>query len=257
MKCSIVMPAYKAEQFIAEAIESVLDQEMDDGDSIQLIVVADGCEASYRIAERYSTDILCILSESNKGVYNAINLGTTYVDSGSSLVGTMGADDMWSTNRFIETKRSCLKSPRRTIFSCPATIIDKDSNVTNLKMRSAPSGQNIYTSDIVKDLGMHRPWTCAADTEYQMRCERINAEKIIVDGCVFYYRSHENQLTKTSETGFGSKVRKKYREELRKIHLNRRREPLFHTFPTPKVKEMSGAIPKETLRDLLYVSDMD
>jgi glycosyltransferase involved in cell wall biosynthesis len=257
MKCSIVMPAYKAEQFIAEAIESVLDQEMEDGDSIQLIVVADGCEASYRVAESYSSDILCVLSDRNHGAYNSRNLGMLYCDQNSHIIGTLDSDDMWSTNRFIETKKAFNKSPRKTIFSCPSQTITAEGDIVGNRTSCAPSGQNLYMSEIVKALGMYRPWVCGADTEYQMRSYRMKAKKVITRGCTYFYRSHENQLTKTSETGFGSKVRKKYREELRKIHLNRRREPLFHTFPTPKVIETSGSIPKETLRDLLYVSDID
>ena len=56
MKTTVIIPAYKAEGFIDEAIMSIVSQKgLGSDDTLRLIVVCDGCENTYEIAKKHSS----------------------------------------------------------------------------------------------------------------------------------------------------------------------------------------------------------
>jgi glycosyltransferase involved in cell wall biosynthesis len=97
MKVSVVMPAYNAERYLAEAIESVLAQTWKD---FELIILNDGSQDSTRtIAESYARRDSRIHFEShpNMGVAPTLNRGLDLATS--EWVAIMHADDVMMPNR--------------------------------------------------------------------------------------------------------------------------------------------------------------
>lgn len=65
MKLSVIMPAFNAEEYISEAIESVLDQDFED---FELIIVNDGStDDTLNIIEDFNDSRIILINQSNQG----------------------------------------------------------------------------------------------------------------------------------------------------------------------------------------------
>jgi glycosyltransferase involved in cell wall biosynthesis len=90
---SVIIPAYNAEGFLAEAIDSVLAQ---GHDSLEVIVVDDGStDLTAGVARRYDSRVR-LLQQANGGIGSARNTG---VDAATGdLLAFLDADDVWTEN---------------------------------------------------------------------------------------------------------------------------------------------------------------
>jgi glycosyltransferase involved in cell wall biosynthesis len=88
---SVVIPAYNAETFLAEAIDSVLAQ---GHDTLEVIVVDDGStDGTAGVARGYGARVR-LLQQSNAGIGSARNTG---VDAATGdLLAFLDADDVWT-----------------------------------------------------------------------------------------------------------------------------------------------------------------
>jgi glycosyltransferase involved in cell wall biosynthesis len=90
---SVVIPAFRAEPFIAEALDSVLAQ---DHEPVEVVVVDDGSpDRSAEIAE--SVGVRCIRREENGGQAAARNTGAAATTG--ALVSFLDADDLWKPGK--------------------------------------------------------------------------------------------------------------------------------------------------------------
>jgi glycosyltransferase involved in cell wall biosynthesis len=88
---SVVIPAYNAERFIAEAIESVLAQAHD---GLDLIVVDDGSvDGTAAVACGFGAPVR-VLQQPNQGIGRARNAGVGAATT--ELVAFLDADDSWT-----------------------------------------------------------------------------------------------------------------------------------------------------------------
>lgn len=107
MKVSIITSCFNREKTIAQAIESVLEQ---DYPQIEYIIV-DGAstDGSLSVIERYADRIDKIISEPDKGMYEAINKGIRAATG--DIIGLLHSDDFlfsphtisWIVEKFKET----------------------------------------------------------------------------------------------------------------------------------------------------------
>jgi GT2 family glycosyltransferase/CDP-glycerol glycerophosphotransferase (TagB/SpsB family) len=93
-RVSVVMPAYNAQEFIAEAVESVLSQTMPD---LELVVLDDGStDATLSVLSRYTADPrVRVLSQGNLGRNGRIDLPFNRLvrEARGEFVAWMGGDD--------------------------------------------------------------------------------------------------------------------------------------------------------------------
>ncbi|MFZ5554841.1 MAG: glycosyltransferase family 2 protein [Bacteroidota bacterium] len=97
MKVSIITICYNSASTIEETIQSVLSQDYPD---IEYIIV-DGAskDNTMEIVNRYKTQIQKIISEPDKGIYDAMNKG---VDSCTGdLIGILNSDDVYASAQII------------------------------------------------------------------------------------------------------------------------------------------------------------
>lgn len=89
MRISVVIPAYKAETYLAETIESVLRQTLQ---PIEIIVVDDGSpDRTAEVGARYPE--VRVIRQRNAGVANARNTG--WLASTGDWLAFLDADDVW------------------------------------------------------------------------------------------------------------------------------------------------------------------
>lgn len=99
---SVITPIYNVEEYLEEAIESVINQTIGFKENIQLILVNDGSpDESYKICERYRDeypDNIVYIKKENGGVSQTRNVGLEHV-KGKYIVFLDG-DDRWEDTAF-------------------------------------------------------------------------------------------------------------------------------------------------------------
>jgi len=72
-KVTVLMPAYNAEKYIAEAITSVLSQSFTD---FELLIVNDGStDHTEKVIRSFNDPRIVLINQPNKGIAPALNLG--------------------------------------------------------------------------------------------------------------------------------------------------------------------------------------
>lgn len=98
-RISVVIPSYNHERFIAQTIQSVLDQSVDD---LELVIVDDGSkdrtpEVVRETFARYPNRKTSLIEQENKGAHAAIMRGISA--SNGSIIAILNSDDYYSPNR--------------------------------------------------------------------------------------------------------------------------------------------------------------
>lgn len=135
---SIVMPAYRAERYIGQAIESILAQTFED---FELIVYADGrLDRTTEIAESYASAdgrVRVMGSDTNAGVCPALN--NAIAEARGSLIGRMDADDLAVPDRFERLVSLIRSDPRIVAVGSNALHINIDNEVLGLSIAGPAS----------------------------------------------------------------------------------------------------------------------
>ncbi len=98
MKVSIITVVYNNEQFIDSAIQSVLSQTHP---NIEYIIVDGGStDRTMEIVNAYREKIQTIISEPDKGLYDAMNKGMAVATG--DVIGILNSDDVYFSNKVIE-----------------------------------------------------------------------------------------------------------------------------------------------------------
>ena len=88
---SVVMPVYNVEQYVADAICSVLDQSFQD---YELLIVDDGgADASVEICKLFTDPRIRIISQENRGLAGARNTGIR--NARGKYIAFIDSDDVW------------------------------------------------------------------------------------------------------------------------------------------------------------------
>ncbi|MFG6466432.1 glycosyltransferase family 2 protein [Roseateles sp. BYS87W] len=89
-RVNIVVPAYNAESFIGETVQSVLNQTAGD---FQLTIIDDGSKDATAARAASSDARVRVISQDNRGMSRSRNRGMAEVDS--EFVALLDADDIW------------------------------------------------------------------------------------------------------------------------------------------------------------------
>lgn len=110
---SVVIPAYNHEQFVGDAIESVLNQSCQD---FELIVVNDGStDNTEEVIRSYDDPRLQYFYQENQDAYNTINRGISL--SEGEYVAILNSDDVYSSERLEVLYRHSLEHKKVCLFS--------------------------------------------------------------------------------------------------------------------------------------------
>ncbi len=110
---SAVIPAYNAESFLKETIESVLAQTYG---NIECIVVNDGStDGTAEVAKSFG-DRIRYFEKPNGGVSSARNLGIA--NARGELIAFLDADDLWHTEKIEKQVSFCLEHDELGMVYC-------------------------------------------------------------------------------------------------------------------------------------------
>src|SRR5580698_4347191 len=94
-KVTVLMPAYNAGKYIAEAIRSVLEQSFTD---FELLIINDGStDETAKIANSFHDPRIVLINQENKGVSAALNVGLSYARA--PYIARFDADDVCHPDR--------------------------------------------------------------------------------------------------------------------------------------------------------------
>ncbi|WP_243346213.1 glycosyltransferase family 2 protein [Parabacteroides sp. FAFU027] len=180
MKVSIITTCYNRAYTIKDAIESVLNQ---DYPLIEYIIV-DGAstDETMEIVHQYSNRITKIVSEQDRGMYEAINKGIRMATG--DIIGLMHSDDVFYNNQVISSIVAAFKRYNPDMIYGNGIFVDAKNH--NRTVRNWISGKKrhkrfklgwlplhtttYFKSEVLKKYGLYNEtYQIAADTEFLTR----------------------------------------------------------------------------------------
>jgi glycosyltransferase involved in cell wall biosynthesis len=124
MKISIITVCFNSEQTIKATIKSVLTQSYN---QVEYIII-DGASTdnTIKIIKEFSNSIDVFVSESDAGIYDAINKGI--IKSSGDVVGLLHADDVFDNNSVIDNVMSLFDENVDMIYGDINYVDRKDTN---------------------------------------------------------------------------------------------------------------------------------
>ena len=211
---SVVIPAYNSEDYISEAIESVLAQTYK---NIELIIVNDGStDTTLDVINKYAEgdSRIIILDKENGGVSSARNLGFSVAKG--DYIALLDSDDICSVDR-IEKQIHAMQEKSLDVCSGSMTTFgnvkknklsiypESDSELKfNLLFfgRTIPCPAAMISKSIVKTYKFRTNMNWAEDYAYWLNLlldRKNNIRFGNLSGSLVNYRVHEEQATKRLE----------------------------------------------------------
>ena len=188
MKVTLITISYNNEKEISQTIKSVINQTYS---NIEYIIV-DGAskDLTLKIIEEYGSNISKVISEPDKGIYDAINKGIK--NATGDIIGLIHAGDELYDNNVIEKVVRCFTESNIDALYGHSKILSEDgSKVVRINKSPEynerlfplgwfPSHQSFYASrELFDHLGLYNlKYKIAADYELLFRFIYVN--KVIV-----------------------------------------------------------------------------
>ena len=97
MKVSIITIAYNSAETIEDTIKSIVTQ---DYSNIEYIIIDGGStDKTLSIVDKFKDSITTIISEPDKGIYDAMNKGVQ--NATGDIVGILNSDDIYADNKVV------------------------------------------------------------------------------------------------------------------------------------------------------------
>ena len=222
-ECSIIIPAYKAKDFIVDCIESIISQSIDI--EIEILIGIDSCQETLDyIKSNESIFKMCkiLFFEENSGPYLIRN--TLANISKYENILFFDADDIMCDGLISRAVEYLFKYESvRWMFE----NFYEDINKREINKYHAHGVFAINRNVFLKINGF-LPWRIGADSEFLERY-KINNFNIFHDNNIcFYRRQHDNNQTRNKTTGTGSPARVEVQKKLSEMRKDK-------MFPNPEI----------------------
>lgn len=131
---SVVIPAFQAERFISDAIESVLAQTYP---AVECVVVDDGSTDGTAAAVEAYGDGVTLIRQANRGVAAARNTGID--KSAGQLIALLDADDVWSPRKLAAQVAAWQRRPETGLVLCGYRMVRADGRATGVVRPTDPA----------------------------------------------------------------------------------------------------------------------
>ena len=209
-RVSVIIPVYQGDRFLAEAIESVLNQTYT---NCEIIVIDDGStDNSRKVLEPYFQKISYIFQE-NQGVAATRNYGLKIAKG--ELIAFLDQDDFWLPDK-LALQVACFDAqPELAIVHCGWRRVDREGKpLGNVEPWHKAPNLNLeewlqWKPILLSAMMFRREWLERAgglDTRFQQVCDLDLALRLTLMGCqsawlhqiTVCYREHDrNESRKT------------------------------------------------------------
>ncbi len=202
---SVIIPVYNGEKYLAEAIESVLDQNYC---PIEVIVVDDGStDGTADVAWSFSESVHFIY-QPNQGVAVARNTGIK--NSSGELIAFLDADDLWAHNKLNVQVDCLLMHPNiGYILGRQQNFLElgidkpfwlRKEHLLNDHVGFLPT--LMIRRRIFDKVGLFNPdYIISSDVEWFSRVKDVSIPMMVVPEIVLYRRIHDTNLSYQSKAG--------------------------------------------------------
>lgn len=192
---SVIIPVYNAEKYLAEAIESVLQQSIQPE---EVFVVNDGStDKSAEVAKKFIPRI-SLISQANGGISAARNAAIKQAKG--SILAFLDADDIW-TNDHIEKLLSPFRQNSELDMASGHVeqFLSKDANVQLPKtieenhkvLRGYVAGASLYRREVFDKVGLfNEKLTMAEYVDWFARAKDAGCSHTMIPDIVLKRRIH-------------------------------------------------------------------
>ena len=123
-KVTVLMPAYNAERYIADAISSVLEQTFAD---FELLIINDGStDNTGRVIASFNDERIVLINQPNRGVSAALNVGLSHARAPN--IARFDADDICHPDRLKIQYDFITSYPEYSIVGSAADYVDAEGH---------------------------------------------------------------------------------------------------------------------------------
>lgn len=212
---SVIIPAYNAQAFLSEAIESVREQNYN---PLEIIVVDDG--STDRTAEIIACmgDSIRYSYQHNSGPAAARNKGLAMARG--EIIAFLDSDDLWPPDKLHTQITWLVNNPKIDVVMGRVQYIGlftaRESKIpfesSNKTLVNTYLGCCVFRREVIDKIGaFDETLRYSEDHDWFLRAREQGIYITIIDKVTLYYRLHEQNMTRTKNTnGFQlAKVLKK------------------------------------------------
>ena len=225
---SVLMTAWRSQNYLATAVESVCSQHLPDGWTLEVLIAVDGCPQTLAVARalRDSRIVVVELAE-NGGTYRALN--TLLPMARGSLIAIMDSDDVSLPGRFAEQIGALEADSDLAYVGGQITRADQDLSART-PFRTLPAdpraayergrfcfsahGTLMVRRSLYEALGGYDDTRMGGDYDLLLRALALGLKGVNLPVQMLVRRQHPSQLTAAPDTGIGSPARKAYTDQV-------------------------------------------
>jgi glycosyltransferase involved in cell wall biosynthesis len=139
LKISVITVSYNAKGTIEHCVESVINQ---DYHHIEYIIIdGNSSDGTASILEKYKKNIQVLVSEPDKGIYDAMNKGIALASG--DIIGILNADDFFADNHVLTVVSDAFKNNNPDIVYGDLDYIKPDGSILR-KWRSGAYKKGLF-----------------------------------------------------------------------------------------------------------------
>lgn len=164
---SVIMPAFNTDEYILNAIKSVLSQTYE---KLELIIINDASTDGTRkiLNSINDTRVKIINLPTNSGAYYSRNIGV-FLSKGE-FVTTVDSDDIISPERIQKLVDLANKTPQIKLIETRFTRFKRNGKL-DFRLFTQGVGNGFFRKEVVNDLGYFLPVKGGGDSEYSHRIQ--------------------------------------------------------------------------------------
>jgi len=212
---SIIIPAYKAVDYIEACLDSIAKQTT--LANMEILVGVDSCESTLaklkQIRHKYP-NLTIFYSKVSLGAYVMRNSISEKAKHDNLLF--FDADDIMLPSMVSSLlKRKNETRPIRFKY----INFNHGENPTRRSTPNAKPSHGVFfiSKSLFNKVGGFQNWPCGADTEFMKRCSRNGIQDVVFNFALFYRRVHSESLTQNPKTGYKSEVRSQINTKIKNM----------------------------------------
>ena len=203
---SVVMSVYNGQDYLDEAVQSILAQTFKD---FEFIIIDDGStDTSLQKLKAYKDPRIKIISQENKGLVASLNHGITIAKG--TYIARQDADDISDKTRFSKQLGFMLAHPTIVLIGSSMNVMNMKSRVTHkhavlledaelkteLLVRSPfAHGSTLFIKEAAKQAGLYRQESWPAE-DYDLWLRMSQSGKFAnLDEFLYTYRENDQGLS--------------------------------------------------------------